>query len=180
MLNTMTHEMLYLMAASAVSIAAARSDLATRRISNRLTGASAVFGLAMHWLLDGLPGMRSSVMAGLALGAIFLMFYVAGGMGAGDVKLMFAVGCLSGIKPMPIIATATVISGMLLALSIAIHRRQFVQTIKNTMLLLQHHAQHGLHMHGELNIRNEKALNMPLAVPIAAGCLVSVGIEMAR
>ncbi len=180
MLNPVTNEMCYAVAQSAISIAAAIRDVATRRIPNRLTGASAVLGLAMHWLLEGTRGLGSSAMAGIVLGSLFLILYVAGGMGAGDVKLMAAVGCISGMQSLQMTLSATLICGMLFALSIAIYHRQFRHTIANTLLLLQHHHQRGLRHHAELNIRSAEALNLPFAVPIAAGCLISLGIEMAR
>lgn len=172
--------MLYSISVSAVAITAAATDLVTRRIPNLLTGACIIFGLALHWRLQGLPGLTSSAAAGVMLGSIFLALYVAGGMGAGDVKLMTAVGCLSGGSSLQMILTFTVVCGVLLALCIAVCRKQLRQTIHNTWLLLQHHRQHGFHHHEDINLRSTNALKMPFALPIAMGCLISLGFEMGR
>jgi prepilin peptidase CpaA len=53
-------------------------------------------GLVLHTVIDGQHGFVASL-EGLAVGlALFLVFYVTGGMGAGDVKLMAAVGSFVG------------------------------------------------------------------------------------
>ena len=46
--------------------------------------------------------MWTSLAAGLIGGVLFLIFYLAGGMGAGDVKLITAVGCMAGSQMSPI------------------------------------------------------------------------------
>src|SRR4026208_556827 len=77
-------------------LAAAWSDFRTRRIPNVLTVAGAVSGLALHVWYSGLPGAVTS-MEGLLVGlGLFIVFFFAGGMGAGDVKLLAAIGALLG------------------------------------------------------------------------------------
>ena len=71
-------------------------DVRERRIPNWLTFPFMAAGLAYHAAADGLSGVIFS-MLGIALGiALLIIFYVSGGMGAGDVKLMGAVGSLLG------------------------------------------------------------------------------------
>jgi len=70
------------------------SDLKTGRIPNWITVPGAVLGLALQSYHDGFQGALSSLV-GAALGVgIFMVLYLAGGMGAGDVKLFGAVGAL--------------------------------------------------------------------------------------
>jgi prepilin peptidase CpaA len=77
-------------------IAAAVSDLRTRRIPNWIPVSGAALGFALHVWTGGPWGAISSV-AGAALGlGIFITLYIAGGMGAGDVKLFSAVGAIVG------------------------------------------------------------------------------------
>lgn len=75
---------------------AAVFDLRQRRIPNAVTLTAMVTGLIYWSYLNGLDGFLHCV-GGLFLGSGFLIFfYLMGGMGAGDVKLMGAVGSLLG------------------------------------------------------------------------------------
>src|SRR5215467_4923288 len=75
---------------------AAWSDVRTRRIPNSTTVTGAAAGFLLHIFYGGASGAVHSL-AGAAFGlAIFLVFYIAGGMGAGDVKLFGAVGAFVG------------------------------------------------------------------------------------
>ena len=74
------------------------SDVRTRRIPNWLTGSSILVGLVLHLVLGGWRSLGSAALAGLLAGAVFLVFHLAGGMGAGDVKLMTAVSVLAGLR----------------------------------------------------------------------------------
>lgn len=72
------------------------TDLRSSRIPNWLTIPAMVFGLACHAWLHGLQGLLFSLY-GLFMGlGLFLLLHVFGIIGAGDVKLMTAVGALVG------------------------------------------------------------------------------------
>ncbi len=71
---------------------AVRTDLQAHRIPNLLTGLAACAGLLLQATQAGMPGLLMSL-AGIAVGVLFMLpFYALGGMGAGDVKLMGAIG----------------------------------------------------------------------------------------
>lgn len=72
------------------------TDLRARRIPNVLTFGTFALGFVLSTFLGGGDGLISSAQgAGLAL-AMFLPLYVLRGLGAGDVKLMAAIGALKG------------------------------------------------------------------------------------
>jgi prepilin peptidase CpaA len=55
-----------------------------------------IIAIVYHTSLYGLDGFLFSI-EGIGLGmAVFILFYITGGMGAGDVKLMGAIGGLLG------------------------------------------------------------------------------------
>jgi prepilin peptidase CpaA len=80
----------------AILVIAAAVDLRSSRIPNWLTFSAMGFALAMHtWLHSGHGTLFSLAGLGVGLG-LFLFVYIAGGIGAGDVKLMAAVGSFVG------------------------------------------------------------------------------------
>jgi len=90
-------------------------DLKYYKIPNLLNFTVAVVAIIFHTIFSGLDGLLFSG-AGLLLGtAIFLPFYIFGGMGAGDAKLMGAVGAVVGAKGVFISAVLTAIYGGLYA-----------------------------------------------------------------
>lgn len=93
------------------------TDLCLNRIPNWLiliTVASGVFG---HLFYDQFMGAFFSV-GGLLIGFLcFIPFYAFGKMGAGDVKLLAAVGAVVGPKVVVIAALMTIIAGGVIALA---------------------------------------------------------------
>ena len=74
------------------SLAAAVMDVWKFKIYNALTVPLLVTGLGYHFVAGGISGLQESLM-GLLFGfAVLIVLYSMGGMGAGDVKLMAAVG----------------------------------------------------------------------------------------
>ena len=72
-------------------------DWNSRRIPNLLTFPLALVGLALNAIVGGWMGLAGALV-GLVLGLlIFLLFMALGAMGAGDVKLMAALGALLGV-----------------------------------------------------------------------------------
>lgn len=72
------------------------TDVAARRISNRLNLAIAFIGTATGFLLAGGGGLTASL-AGIATGlGVLLPLYALGAMGAGDVKFLAAIGAWTG------------------------------------------------------------------------------------
>src|SRR5579871_3531434 len=77
-------------------LVAAGYDLRRRRIPNWLAGAGLVFGLGLNSFLYEAPGLRLALLGmGLAL-VIYVPIYALHGIGAGDVKLMAAIGAIVG------------------------------------------------------------------------------------
>jgi len=71
-------------------------DLRTKRIPNWLTLPAILLGLAVNAVLSGAAGLWASFL-GTAVGAALLLVpFAMGGMGAGDVKMLAAVGAIAG------------------------------------------------------------------------------------
>src|SRR4051794_23025176 len=101
-------------------LAAAAFDIRSRMIPNWLTLGGMAAGLALNVALGGLAGLRWSG-AGLLLGfGAYLCLYCLRAMGAGDVKLMGAVGSMAGPSAWFAIFLATAIAGGLMATALAL------------------------------------------------------------
>ncbi len=99
---------MYLMLACAI-------DTLQSRIPNLLNASLALAGLALFFYHDGWSGLLSSL-TGLSLGlALLLLPWLMGGMGAGDVKALGALGALLGPEPIFQVFLYTGLYGGLLA-----------------------------------------------------------------
>jgi prepilin peptidase CpaA len=101
--------------AVAVGLAASIEDIAFRRVSNWIPAAGLVCGLWWHTGVAGWRGVLTAA-AGAAAGfGVFLIFYLLGGMGGGDVKLMAGLGSLLGAGRLVEAALWTAAAGGLMA-----------------------------------------------------------------
>jgi prepilin peptidase CpaA len=154
----------------AVVMAAAVADIATRRIPNWITVPGAALGLAIQSYYGGWHGTLSSL-AGAGLGfGFFLLLHIAGGLGAGDVKLAGAVGALVGAQSFVPVFIATGLLGGLAALALALWRGRLRQTLAQTGRLM---ANFGSLRWEEVRRKSELpapgALRLPYGAVIAAG-----------
>jgi prepilin peptidase CpaA len=170
-------ELTYPATATVCAIIGSVFDVKSRRIPNFITAPALLIGLAMHLALGGWGQFFSSLAAGLICGLVFLVFYLAGGMGAGDVKLIFAVGCIAGLSHVPYLLVLTAISGGVMAIGLAVIRGRLQQTFMNVAALASHHTNEGLTPHPDLNISNAQTLRLPYALAIASGSLLTLYLQ---
>ena len=96
----------------------AAGDLKTRRIPNYLTFGGALAGLGFQLGFHGWGGLGLGLL-GLALGfALLLLPYLMGGMGAGDVKALAAMGAWLGPRQTFWLFIYMALAGGVLALGI--------------------------------------------------------------
>lgn len=101
----------------AVGLTATVTDLRSRTIPNWLSASALLIGLAAHSYLDGWSGAADASLGVLIGFAVFLIFYLLGGMGGGDVKLMAAFGAILGREQILTAAIMTAFAGGLMALA---------------------------------------------------------------
>ena len=167
----MNRDLYLLFLALTLALVGAIIDTQQHRIPNWLTYPGLVLGLGLRSLLFGWKGLLSSLAGCLLAGGVMFLFYVVRAMGAGDVKLMAAIGALVGPSEATAVLLATAIFGGVLAIAYALYRRRMIATLKNVGSVLRFHAWAGAQAHPELNLDNPSALRMPYGVAIALGTL---------
>jgi prepilin peptidase CpaA len=114
---------------------AAVIDVRSRRVPNWLTLGLAIAGLIQAGLMGNGLGWAGSV-RGLSVGfAVPFIFFAINALGAGDVKLLAAVGAWVGAKPILLIMLAAAVLGGVVALIQSILQRRLALVLGNTALL---------------------------------------------
>jgi prepilin peptidase CpaA len=163
-------QLIFAGAATASACIASVYDVRERRIPNWLTAPILMMGLAAHAMTAHWRGLGEATAAAFLGGTVFLLFHIAGGMGAGDVKLMAACAGVVGLPALGTLLISTGICGALFAICVSLVRGVFRQSLINTYGVMAHHRAHGLTVHPEFNLRSGSGIRLPFAVPIAAGC----------
>lgn len=147
--------------AGAIGIAACVDDLRRRQIANWIPVAAFAGGLAVQTVEHGWRGLGSGLLGTVTGAGVFLIFYLLGGMGGGDVKLMAGFGALLGTQRLLIAALWTAGCGGLMALAVIaagsmgdLWRRRAAP--------------------GEASVASRRAETIPYAPAIAAGVWLSL------
>ncbi len=149
--------------------AACWCDLRTRRIPNVLTFPAAVLGLITAIASHGGLGALSSA-AGLLVGLLlFCPLFALKGLGAGDVKLLGALGAWLGTTAVLMVAFYTALAGGVLAIALIVRHRYGSQAMRNLWLLLTHWRVSGLRPLDTLTLDTSAGPKLPYALPIAVG-----------
>jgi prepilin peptidase CpaA len=164
---------MYLLAgAVAVACIGALWDVFTYRIPNFVTYPAILAGILAHLIGEGPQGLLWGALGALLGGGFFLLLYLLRTMGAGDVKLMAAVGAFAGPWASLEIMLYAAIAGGILALVVAIYKRRLRRTVTNVVDLVRFHAAVGAEVHPSLNLDNPEALRFAYGVAIFAGTLL--------
>ena len=155
---------------------AAVVDLRTRRIPNWLTLPALALGLAWNLAVSGPAGLGMALLGVLVGAGLFLVPYVLGGMGPGDVKLMGVVGAFMGPGGALWAALFAGVAGGVLVIMWALVHGRFARVLARTGGLLgaavdprRRAAQGGLP-----SLERDAAWSIPYGVAIAFGVALSL------
>lgn len=108
----------------------AGTDLACRRIPNYLTLGTALAGLGFQLGWRGWPGLLDG-MGGAVLGFLLLLWpYLKGGMGAGDVKALAALGAWLGLEHTGALFIYMGLSGGLIIIAVLAWQERLWEQVK--------------------------------------------------
>jgi len=160
--------------AVSVALVACCWDLYSRRIPNLLTFGAALAAFTISTLTAGLPGLGSGMAGWLLATALWLPLYALGGMGAGDVKLLAAIGAWLGPVDVFHAALYAGIAGGILAVVVAVMRGCVRQTYSNVQLLILHWRVAGFAPQAQLTLATATSPRLAYAVPILVGTVVAI------
>jgi len=155
-----------------IAISAAVIDVRERRIPNKLTYPAAILGFLLQAVLFGWKGLLSGVLGAVVFGGVFLLFHIVHAMGAGDVKLATALGCVVGSSASVKLMFTTAVAGGILAVIYMVRARRVIKTLCNTFAVFAFHAQRGLQTHPYVNLDNPDSIRMPYGLAFAAGAFI--------
>jgi prepilin peptidase CpaA len=98
-------------------------------------------------------------------------------MGAGDVKLLSAVGAILGPRLVFFAFIWTAIAGGVIAVTVMISRKAVMQTFRNLRILIQGWVIAGSNSEANLTIRNQSLIKLPYGVAIAVGTSLAVWLQ---
>jgi prepilin peptidase CpaA len=161
-------------------LVAAIYDVLYRRIPNWLTLGGVLAGIALNcFIYQGWPGLRLSL-GGLGIGfAAYFILYSLRAMGAGDVKLMAAVGALVGARDWFGIFLITAIVGGVAGVAMVAMRGRLKKTFWNVGFILSEmkHGRPAYVGREELDVRNPKSVGLPHGAVIALGTMLFLGLS---
>jgi prepilin peptidase CpaA len=156
-------------------VAAMVFDVRYRKIPNILTFPAMLAGMAYYTLTGGGAGLLFSL-GGLVTGlAVLFIFFLMGAMGAGDVKLMGAIGALSGFDVVINAALFSMVAGGVYALIVILFRYSACKEVLSRLFLQLNYLMRTGKL-AEISLKNRP--NEPklcYAVAIAAGTFFVLG-----
>lgn len=156
----------------ALTLSAALLDCRSRRIPNWLTVPGFFLGVAVHIALRGWHGALFAL-EGAALALVLLLTPVLiRVLGAGDWKLMGAVGALVGpALVLVILFGGLLVSGLMAVVQMArTHRVE--ETLRNMVVLVRGVFAFGLKANAQASLDNPHSLKLPFGVAVALATIL--------
>jgi len=156
------------------TLIAAWTDLRDRRIPNWLTIPGIFAGVALNSYLRGWHGTKASLEgAGLAL-LVLLPLVLLRALGAGDWKLMGAVGAFLGPILLPFVLVGSIFVAGAMAVVQMIRTRKVIETFCNLAILVQGFFSFGLRVNPDISLDNPVLMKLPFGVAVAGGTLICI------
>jgi len=164
------HQALWILPAL-FAVVAGYTDYRWRRIPNWLTVPALLAGIAVNSIARGWPGTKDSLLgAGLGL-LVLLPFVLVRSLGAGDWKLVGALGAFLGPAHLLTVLFATLLIAGVMALILVIWKRRVRQTFRNIGRMMA--SLLSLHLPGqELSLDNPEALKVPFGLAVAIAVIL--------
>lgn len=152
---------------------AAVYDIRFRRIPNWLVLTGLLAGVGLNTFLQQWSGVRTSLLGIILAFLIYFPLYLLRGMGAGDVKLMAAIGAIVGPANWFGIFIVSALLGGIAAAILLLARGRLANSLWNIGFLFQRLLSlKAPYAREELDLSSPKSVKMPHGVAIAAGTAI--------
>ena len=159
----------------AILIVATVIDIKQHRLPNILTVSTAVLGIILQYGLHGWNGVLDG-MAGFFTGLVLLLpFYAIRWMGAGDVKLMAAVGTFLDSPDSALAMALSMGAGSLIAFGLLALKGGLIAYLRRYALMLKILLYTGQFTYKPPNETEASTSTFPFAMAIALGSLATLG-----
>ncbi|MDA0321694.1 MAG: prepilin peptidase [Verrucomicrobia bacterium] len=152
--------------------AAIYMELLENRIPNSITYPALVVAIVLGYLPGGISLSSSVVGFAIGFGTLFA-FYMFGGMGGGDVKLMGAVGALVGYPMVITTVVYTAVAGGVIAIFVMIWQLDF----SRLGLLFSGKSGDVAATESVAGETGKKKTTIPYGIAIAIGCMLTLYIR---
>src|SRR5713101_8247798 len=160
------------MFALGVTLLAGWVDFRTRKIPNWLTVPALLLGIAIHTVVAGWPGAKTSL-EGAALALVLLLpLVLLRGLGAGDWKLMGAVGAFLGPLMFLFVLVGSLLVSGLMAIVAMLRTQRVGETVRNMWVLVRGFFVFGLRANPKISLVNPTLSKVPFGVAVAVSTLV--------
>ena len=164
-------------AALIVGAAACITDLHSRRIPNWLTFGAAALAFAFHYSGAGQAGVQHAASGWITGLFLFMPLFLLGGMGAGDVKLLGALGAWLGPEAAFWMAIYCSMTGGVLAVVLALRHNYLLTAIRNLKFLGKFWWLSGLRPMPSLTLERGTGPRLAYAVPIFLGTVMTIWLR---
>jgi prepilin peptidase CpaA len=167
-----------LVIAGLLALAAGWTDWRWRRIPNWLTVPGLVAGIVANSVAYGWTGLKLSL-GGAGLGLLLLFpFVLVRALGAGDWKLVGAIGACLGVREILLVLAGAVLVAGVMAMALVIYKRRFIETVRNIGRLVLAF----LMLHPgtpSISLDNPESLKVPFGVAVAIAVILFVSSRLA-
>lgn len=159
---------------AAIVLPSAWIDFRQRRIPNEFCLAGILLGVAFNTINQGLGGLGDAVLGFLLAFAIGFPLWMAGWMGAGDVKLVAAVGAIVGLDLILPVMAGIAIAGGVFALAYLLWNRIQDEPISLIVASALSPAAAEKSSSPDAGDGEKIRKGIPYAIPVAFGSLATI------
>ena len=150
------------------------TDISDRKIPNWAVCIAALCGVWGNAYWYGIAGFINSILGFLCAFVIYILLYLLQGRGAGDLKLMAAIGAITGFPNWFYLWIITAVLGGVLVIGYLLLRGGLVRAVKNAFFIIFEliRFRSPSLSRPELAISNAQAVTIPHALVVAISTFV--------
>jgi prepilin peptidase CpaA len=149
-------------------------DITKHIIPNILNLTILVCGIVFQTLFDRWAGIITALTGLLAGFLIFIPFYILGGMAAGDVKLMAAIGAMLGPESALLAAGLSLLAGSILGIALVMLKGDLLRLLKRYYRIVKTFFMTFQLIYEKPETDEAATLRFPYALAITAGTVLAL------